>query len=75
MRLLQTFLLGLVTSWPALAIAEEAVSGSYRGIGSMYYTFIWAVLCYGLYDTFGKRAMYIGAPVLAVAAYFALPHA
>lgn len=74
MRLLQTFILGLVTSWPALAIAEEAVSGSYRGIGSIYYTFIWAVLCYGLYDTFGKRAMYIGAPILAVAAYFALPH-
>jgi len=75
MRLLQSFLIGLVTSWPALAIAEEAASGSYRGIGTIYYTFIWVVLCYGLYDAFGKKAMYIGAPILAVAAYFALPHA
>lgn len=74
MRLLQTFLLGLVISWPALAMAEE-VSGSYRGIGSIYYTFIWGVLCYGLYDAFGKKAMYIGAPILAIAAYFALPYA
>ena len=75
MRLLQSFLIGLVTSWPALAIAEEAASGSYRGIGTIYYTFIWVVLCYGLYDAFGKKVMYIGAPILAVAAYFALPHA
>ena len=75
MRLLQLCLLGLLTSWPILAVAEETASASYRGIGSIYYTFIWAVLCYGLYDTFGKKALYIGAPILALAAYFALPHA
>ena len=73
MRPLQGFILGLVPWWPTLALAEEAVHGSYRGIGSIYYTFIWAVLCYGLYDAFGKTVMYIGAPILAVVAYFALP--
>ena len=41
----------------------------------MYYTLMWVVLCYGLYDTFGKTAMYIGAPILAVAAYLLLPPA
>jgi hypothetical protein len=41
----------------------------------MYYTLIWVVLCYGLYDTFGKKAMIIGAPILAVAAYLLLPPA
>jgi hypothetical protein len=65
---------GLVVSLPALALAEGA-GGSYRGIGSMYYTLIWVVLCYGLYDTFGKKAMIIGAPILAVAAYLLLPPA
>lgn len=72
MRLLHVFVFGFMTWWPTLASAEE-VHGSYRGIGSIYYTFIWVVLCYGLYDAFGKKAMYIGAPILAIAAYFALP--
>jgi hypothetical protein len=66
-------LIGLAILWPAFAFAEGA-GGSYRGIGMMYYTFVWVVLSYGLYDTFGKTAMYIGSPILAVAAYFLLPH-
>jgi hypothetical protein len=72
MRPLQSLVIGLAVWWPALAFAEGA-GGGYRGIGSIYYTFIWAVLCYGLYDTFGKTVMYIGAPILAIAAYLALP--
>ena len=72
MRLVQSLLIGLAVWWPTLAFAEGA-GGSYRGIGTIYYTFIWAVLCYGLYDTFGKTVMYIGAPILAIAAYLALP--
>jgi hypothetical protein len=75
MKFLQILLLGLLTSSPTLALAEGEVSGGYRGISSIYYTFIWVVLSYGLYDAFGKKAMYIGAPILAVAMYFALPHA
>lgn len=75
MRALLTLLLGLLTWWPTLAWAEEAAGGSYRGISSIYYTLIWVILSYGLYDAFGKKALYVGAPILAVAAYFALPHA
>ena len=74
MRLVQILLIGLAVWWPTLAFAEGA-GGSYRGIGTMYYTLMWVVLCYGLYDTFGKTAMYIGAPILAVAAYLLLPPA
>jgi hypothetical protein len=73
-RSVSGLLAGLAVSLPALALAEGA-GGSYRGIGSMYYTLIWVVLCYGLYDTFGKKAMMIGAPILAVAAYLLLPPA
>lgn len=74
MRLVQILLIGLAVWWPTLAFAEGA-GGSYRGIGTMYYTLMWVVLCYGLYDTFGKTAMYIGALILAVAAYLLLPPA
>jgi hypothetical protein len=72
MRPILTLWFSLAVWWPAVAIAEGA-GGTYRGIGSIYYTLIWVVLCYGLYDTFGKTVMYIGAPILAVAAYLALP--
>lgn len=72
MRAVFGALLGLAIWWPTLALAEGA-GGSYRGIASMYYTLIWVVLCYGLYDTFGKKAMYVGGPILAVATYFMLP--
>ena len=71
-RLVSTGLTGMVVLAPTLAMAEGA-GGSYRGIGMIYYTFMWAVLSYGLYDTFGKTVLYIGAPLLAVAAYLLLP--
>jgi hypothetical protein len=73
------YLLALVTvltSWlPTLAWAEEGPTGGYRGIATIYYTLIWVVLSYGLYDSFGRRALYIGAPIIAVIIYFALPSA
>jgi hypothetical protein len=72
MRRVISLWLFVAACWPTLAFAEGA-GGGYRGIGSIYYTFIWAVLCYGLYDTFGKTVMYIAAPILAVVAYLALP--
>jgi hypothetical protein len=65
-------LIGLVVWSPAVAFAEGA-GGTYRGIATMYYTLMWGVLCYGLYDTFGKTALYIGAPLLAIGTYFMLP--
>jgi hypothetical protein len=72
MRYLLTLLIGFTAWWPTLAFAEGA-GGTYRGIASLYYTLIWVILSYGLYDTFGKTALYIGAPILAVATYMALP--
>ncbi len=57
---------------PAVALAEGA-GGSYRGIASIYYTFITVVLIYGVYDIFGKKAMYIAAPVIAIGMYVLLP--
>jgi hypothetical protein len=62
----------MIVSLPALVFAEGA-GGSYRGIASMYYTLIWLVLCYGLYDTFGKTALYVGGPILAITIYIMLP--
>src|SRR5690349_6298111 len=56
MRPVLTLWVGLAAWWPTLAWAEGA-GGGYRGIGSIYYTFIWVVLCYGLYDAFGKTVM------------------
>ena len=56
-----------------VALAEEAVGGGYRGIATLYYTVIWSILCYGLYDAFGKKAFYVGAPILALSIYLILP--
>ena len=67
-----SLLIGLVVWSPAVVFAEGA-GGTYRGIATMYYTLMWGVLCYGLYDTFGKTALYIGAPLLAIGTYFMLP--
>lgn len=72
MRYLLALLVGFTTWWPTFAFAEGA-GGTYRGIATMYYTLMWVVLCYGLYDTFGKTALYVGAPILAIVTYFALP--
>jgi hypothetical protein len=73
MRRLFAMWVGLATVLlPALSFAEGA-GGTYRGIGQMYYTFIWIVLTYGVYDTFGKKAMYVAAPIMAVGLYLLLP--
>jgi len=59
---------------PAVALAEGA-GGSYKGIASIYFTFITVILIYGVYDVFGKKAMYIAAPVIAIGMYLLLPKA
>ena len=65
---------GLVAWWPDLVLAEEeVVGGSYRGIAALYFTVIWGVLCYGVYDVFGKKAFYVGAPILGLLIYLILP--
>lgn len=56
---------------PALALAEE--HGGYRGIGTLYFTFMAAILIYGVYDSFGKKVMYVMAPIIVVGLYLLLP--
>jgi hypothetical protein len=65
-------LIGLTTSGPTLALAEGA-GGTYRGIGTIYYTIIAAILIYGVNDAFGKKAMYIAAPIIVIGLYLLLP--
>ncbi len=73
MNRLISLLIGLTTFWPTLALAEEAVHGSYRGIGMIYYTIIGAILIYGVNDAFGKKAMLIVAPIIVIGLYLLLP--
>ncbi|CAI4033084.1 Membrane protein (Modular protein) [Nitrospira tepida] len=72
MRLLLSLLIALAAWWPIDSFAEGA-GGGYRGIAQMYYFLMWAILCYGAYDTFGKKVMYVAAPLLAIGLYMMLP--
>ena len=62
----------LILGSPTLAMAAEHSAG-YRGIGMMYFTFMGAILIYGVYDSFGKKAMYVAAPIILVGLYLLLP--
>ncbi len=75
MKALLHLAVALLSSWPGLVWAEEAHLGGYRGIATLYYTLIWGILAYGLWDAFGKKALYIGAPIMAIVIYFLLPSA
>lgn len=59
---------------PAIAWAEGA-GGGYKGIAQIYYTFISAVLIYGVHDTFhNKTVTWIAVIVIPVVMYgFLLP--
>jgi len=72
MKLVFSLLVALTVWFPTFALAEGA-GGTYRGIAQIYYTLIWVILCYGLYDVFGKKAMYVGGPILAIGIYLLLP--
>jgi hypothetical protein len=67
-----SILIGLTTFAPTLALAEGA-GGTYRGIGTIYYTIIAAILIYGVNDAFGKKAMYVAAPIIVIGLYLLLP--
>jgi hypothetical protein len=54
---------------PAAAWAEGA-GGGYRGIAQIYYTFITAVLIYGVHDTFHNRNITIAGAVVIVVVMF-----
>ena len=70
-RFLMFLTTGILAS-PTLALAAEHSAG-YRGIGYIYFSFIAAVLIYGVYDSFGKTAMYVMAPIILVCLYLMLP--
>jgi hypothetical protein len=72
MNRLITFLAVLILGSPTLALAVEHSAG-YRGIGQLYFTFMAAILIYGVYDSFGKKAMYVTAPIIMVGLYMMLP--
>ncbi|MFM8551281.1 MAG: hypothetical protein ACKOCD_03070 [Nitrospiraceae bacterium] len=59
---------------PTLALAEGA-GGSYKGIAQIYFTFITVILRYGVYDVFGKKAMYVMTPIIMIGMYLLLPKA
>jgi hypothetical protein len=71
MKRLAAFSAILTLGSPALALAEE--HGGYRGIGTLYFTFMAAILIYGVYDAFGKKAMYVMAPIIVIGLYLMLP--
>mgnify|MGYP001237901311 CR=1 FL=1 len=72
MKRLATLSTGLILGSPTLALAAEHSAG-YRGIGQLYFTFMAAILIYGVYDSFGKKAMYVMAPIIVIGLYMMLP--
>jgi len=70
-RFLMFLIMGLLGS-PTLALAVEHNAG-YRGIGYIYFSFIAAVLIYGVYDAFGKTSMYVMAPIILIGLFLMLP--
>ena len=72
MKRLATLSAGLILGSPALALAVEHNAG-YRGIGQMYFSLMAAILIYGVYDAFGKTAMYVMAPIILIGLYMLLP--
>jgi hypothetical protein len=72
MKRLAALSAGLILGSPSLALAVEHNAG-YRGIGQLYFTIMAAILIYGVYDSFGKKAMYVAAPIILVGLYMMLP--
>jgi hypothetical protein len=54
---------------PAVAFAEGA-GGSYKGIAQIYFTFITAVLIYGVHDVFHNRNVTIAGAVIIIFVMF-----
>lgn len=73
MKRVLNILIGFTALTPTLAAAEEAGHGSYRGIGFIYFTIMGAILIYGVYDAFGKKAMLMAAPIIVIGLYLMLP--
>ena len=52
------FAVGLTVFQSAVALANEPKGGApdYSGISGLYYTIIFIILAYGVYDTFFKKS-------------------
>ena len=72
MKRLTALSAALILGSPTLALAAEHNAG-YRGIGQLYFGIMAAILIYGVYDSFGKKAMYVAAPIILVGLYMMLP--
>lgn len=72
MKRLATLSASLILGSPVLALAAEH-SASYRGIGWIYFSLISTILIYGVYDAFGKKAMYVATPLILGWSYWMLP--
>jgi len=54
---------------PALAWAEGA-GGGYKGIAQIYFSFISAILIYGVHDTFQNKNVTIAGAVVIIGVMF-----
>jgi len=72
MKRTATILAGSILGSPTLALAAGHDAG-YRGVGMLYFSFIAFILIYGVYDSFGKTAMYVAAPIILGWSYWMLP--
>jgi hypothetical protein len=72
MKRIAAFFAILTLGSPVLALAADHDAG-YRGIGQLYFFFMGAILIYGVYDSFGKKAMYVMAPIIVIGLYMMLP--
>jgi len=68
-----SFVAGFAVLGPALAWAEEG-EAAYRGIGSIYFTLIGAILIIGVYDALGKQAALVLGPIIVIGLYLLLPN-
>jgi len=71
-RLMYALFGWLLAVMPQLALASEA-GGGYRGIATLYYMVITAILIYGVYDIFGGKVVRFAGPVIFVVMYLLIP--
>lgn len=74
MKRLAALSAGAILGSPALALAAEH-NASYQGIAQIYFVCIGGLLIYGVYDAFGKTAMYVATPIILGWCYWMLPPA
>lgn len=66
--------LGMWLSLMPQVVLAEGAGGSYRGIATIYYMIIAAVLSYGVYDIFGKNVGKFAAPLIFIIMYVLVPN-